>query len=99
MFVLQQVPFGMHWALLQEFVNHRIGSAARTTVMSALSLLARLVYAGLNVLLFWSQEHHGMAATLLWAGVIGAVSITIVMWRRPRGLLLRGQGPPEAPVE
>lgn len=94
MFFVQQVPFGMHWALVQEFVNHRIGQQARTTVMSALSLGARLVYAGCNVLLFWSQEHHGMAATLLWAGVIGAVSITIVMWRRPAGLL-RGQGPIE----
>lgn len=94
MFFVQQVPFGMHWALVQEFVNHRIGREARTTVMSALSLGARLVYAGCNVLLFWAQEHHGMAATLLWAGVIGAVSITIVMWLRPAGLL-RGQGPIE----
>jgi MFS family permease len=94
MFFVQQVPFGMHWALVQEFVNHRIGQQARTTVMSALSLGARLVYAGCNVLLFWSQQHHGMATTLLWAGVVGAVSITVVMWLRPAGLL-RGEGPIE----
>jgi hypothetical protein len=62
--------------------------------MSALSLGARLVYAGCNVLLFWSQQHHGMATTLLWAGVVGAVSITVVMWLRPAGLL-RGEGPIE----
>lgn len=92
MFFVQQVPFGMHWALVQEFVNHRIGSAARTTVMSALSLAARLVYAGLNVLLFWSQQHSGMATTLAWAGGIGGAATIVVMWLRPKGLL-RGEGP------
>ena len=92
MFFVQQVPFGMHWALIQEFANHRIGPAARTTVMSALSLGARLVYAGCNVLLFWSQEACGMPATLFWAGVTGLLATIVVMWLRPKGLL-RGEGP------
>lgn len=34
LFFLQQVPFGMHWALVQEFVNDRIGPEARATVWS-----------------------------------------------------------------
>lgn len=87
MFFVQQVPFGMHTALLQEFVNHRIGTAARTTVMSALSLAARLVYAGLNMLLFWGQEAWGMPQTLATAAAVGAVAATTVMLRRPQGLL------------
>lgn len=90
MFFVQQVPFGMHWALVQEFVNHRIGPGARTTVMSALSLAARLVYAGLNVLLFWSQQQNGLPATLWWAGMLGLLATWVAMWLRPKGLL-RGE--------
>lgn len=92
MFFVQQVPFGMHTALLQEFVNHRIGSPARTTVLSVLSLGARLVYAGCNVALFASQQQNGMASTLFWAGVLGIAATALVMGLRPRGLL-RGEGP------
>ncbi|MFN6196055.1 MAG: MFS transporter [Planctomycetota bacterium] len=92
MFFLQQIPFGMHWALLQEFVNHRIGGATRTTVLSALSLGARAVYALLNVAVFRLQDHSGLAAALLAVAAGGAASTCVVMWLRPRGLL-RGAGP------
>jgi len=92
MFFVQQVPFGMHTALVQEFVNHRIGSHARTTVLSVLSLGARLVYAGCNVALFWSQQENGMGPTLWWAGLLGIAATVLVMALRPHGLL-RGEGP------
>ncbi|MFY9343228.1 MAG: MFS transporter [Planctomycetota bacterium] len=92
MFFVQQVPFGMHQALLAEFVNHRIGSAARTTVLSALSLGARAVYAAVNVALFWLQGAHGMAVAFAVAGAGGLVATTAVLLLRPRGLL-RGDGP------
>ncbi len=92
MFFVQQVPFGMHPALLQEFVNHRIGPATRTTVLSVLSLGARAVYAAINVALFHVQERNGLATALLVAGAGGAVATVAVMWLRPRGLL-RGEGP------
>lgn len=88
---LQQVPYGMHLALVQEFVNHRIGSRARTTVLSALSLGARLCYAGLNVLLFWVQDTAGMAWAFGSAAVGGLLCTVAVMWLRPKGLL-RGTG-------
>lgn len=92
MFFVQQVPFGMHQALLQEFVNHRIGSATRTTVLSALSLGARAVYAAINVALFHVQAANGLPTALLVAGAGGAAATLAVMWLRPRGLL-RGEGP------
>jgi hypothetical protein len=87
MFVVQQLPFGAHWALLSEFVNHRIQPAARTTVMSALSLAARLCYAAVNVLLFTLQQRAGMAAAFLVAAFGGAIATLLVMLARPRGLL------------
>lgn len=92
MFFVQQVPFGLHWSLLQEFVNHRIGSATRTTVLSTLSLGARAAYAGVNLVLFHLQAAAGIAATFAVAAGAGLLATTVVMWRRPTGLL-RGQGP------
>ncbi len=87
MFFVQQVPFGMHQALLYEFVNHRISAPVRTTVLSALSLGTRCCYAACNVLLFHAQEQNGMPATLALVGGIGIVATCAVMWLRPRGLL------------
>lgn len=92
MFFVQQVPFAMHWSLIHEFVNHRIGSEARTTVLSVLSLGARAVYAIANVLLFHLQEREGLARVLFTAAGAGAVATAIALWLRPRGLL-RGREP------
>jgi predicted MFS family arabinose efflux permease len=92
MFFVQQVPFGMHWSLLQEFVNHRIASATRTTVLSALSLGARAAYAGVNVLLFHLQAATSIATAFAVAGLGGLLATLLVLRRRPLGLL-RGQGP------
>jgi MFS family permease len=92
MFFVQQAPFGMHQALLAEFVNHRIAPSTRTTVLSALSLGARAVYAGLNVALFTLQDARGMAMALAVAGAGGIAAAAVVLWARPRGVL-RGAGP------
>ena len=86
------LTLGMHWALLQEFVNHRIDSATRTTVLSALSLAARAAYAGLNVLLFDLQDRSGLATAFASAALGGFLLTVLVMWLRPAGLL-RGRGP------
>ena len=87
MFFVQQVPFAMHWSLIHEFVNHRIGSAARTTVLSVLSLGARVVYAVANVLLFHLQEREGFDRALFTAAGAGALATAVALWFRPRGLL------------
>lgn len=87
MFFVQQVPFAMHWPLLHEFVNHRIGSRARTTVLSVMSLGARATYALVNVLLFHLQAQNGLRTALMTAGIGGAAGAVLVMWLRPRGLL------------
>ena len=87
MFFVQQVPFAMHWPLLHEFVNHRIGPTARTTVLSVISLGARAVYAFVNLQLFHLQQSSGLATALLVTAVGGAVVATLVLWLRPAGLL------------
>jgi hypothetical protein len=91
LFFLQQIPFGMHWGLIQEFVNHRIRPEARATVWSVLSLGGRLAFSPLNAWLFAWQQDLGIRIVLLWAGVTGIALTIAVMWIRPRGLL-RGTG-------
>jgi len=97
MFFVQQVPFGMHWALVQEFVNHRIRPEARSTVWSVLSLGGRLAYAPVNKGLFALQQGHGTAPTLWLAGVAGGIAAALALWFRPRGLL-RDAPTPGAPA-
>lgn len=87
MFFVQQVPFAMHWSLLHEFVNHRIGSATRTTVLSVISLGTRAVYALVNLQLFHLQARSGLATALTTAAVCGAIATSCVLWLRPRGIL------------
>lgn len=87
MFFVQQVPFAMHWSLIHEFVNHRIGSKARTTVLSAMSLVARLTYALANYLLFHLQAQRGLAAACTTLAIIGLTTAALVLWFRPKGLL------------
>ncbi|MBK8977297.1 MAG: MFS transporter [Planctomycetes bacterium] len=45
LFFVHQVPFGMHVAVVQDFVQQRIGDGARATVLSVLSFLGRLAFA------------------------------------------------------
>ena len=96
LFFAQQIPFGMHWSLVQEFANHRLQPLSRTTVLSVLSLGGRLFYAGINALLFALQSRHGLATAMLCAGGGGAVLCCAVMWARPRGLL-RGDAAVQRP--
>lgn len=44
-FVLQQIPFGMHFPLVAGFVNSRVSSDRRATLLSCLSLLGRAAFA------------------------------------------------------
>ncbi len=91
LFFLQQIPFGMHWGLIQEFVNHRIRPEARATVWSVLSLGGRLAFSPLNAFLFAWQQEQGIREVLFWAGCAGLALTIAVMFARPRGLL-RGAG-------
>jgi Na+/melibiose symporter-like transporter len=87
MFFCQQIPFGMHWGLVQEFVNHRIQPEARSTVWSVLSLGGRASYAPVNKLVFQAQQALGTATVLSWAGALGLGITGLVMAMRPRGAL------------
>jgi MFS family permease len=76
LFFLHQVPFGMHQAVVQDFVQHRIASAARATVLSTLSFAGRLAFA----LVFpWFLGLPSIGDSYLAVGLIGIVATIAVM--------------------
>lgn len=81
MFFLHQVPFGMHWAIIQEFVNRRIGPTARATVLSVLSFAGRVSFALWIPVVGYYQEANGTPAAYLAVGILG-LALTLV-WCAP----------------
>ena len=71
MFFVHQLPFGLHWALIQEFVNKRVATVARATALSILSFAGRIVFVLLFPIAGAFQNEHGTPATYLWIGWIG----------------------------
>lgn len=81
MFCFHQVPFGLHWGLVQHFVNRRIGDQARATVLSVLSFAGRTAFALVLPFLGQMQESRGTPAVYGVVGVAG-VLLTLV-WCSP----------------
>ncbi len=84
LFFVHQAPFGAHWAVLQAYANHRIGSVSRTTVLSAMSFAGRLAFCVLFPGLGLLQARVGLEATYVLAGATGVVVTLAVMARAPR---------------
>ncbi|MCA8943616.1 MAG: MFS transporter [Planctomycetes bacterium] len=83
LFFLHQIPFGMHWSLIQNFANHRIRSASRTTVLSALSFFGRLTFVGFLTLTNTSLRSDDAGATvtdiLRYVGIGGILATTVCL--------------------
>ena len=45
LFFLHQIPFGIHWSLIQEFVNQRVQTVSRATALSVVSFVGRVSFA------------------------------------------------------
>jgi MFS family permease len=84
--LLHQIPLGMHWGIVQSFVNERLAPGSRATMLSALSLLARLVFALLFPLIGIINEQHGLPAAYLTVGVAGGVLAVVCVLRGRRYL-------------
>ncbi len=81
LFFLQQLPFGMHWALVQDFVNHRIQPTARATVLSVLSFSGRVVFVLVSWQLFRLQDQVGISRAFATAGLVGLLAtIGCMVW-------------------
>ena len=68
---LQQVPFGMHWSIVQAFANRRLQPAARTTALSAISFCARIGFAALFPCIGRVHEAHGIASAYVLVALAG----------------------------
>ena len=84
LFCLQQVSFAFLQPVGRTSLNHRIPAAERTSLLSAQSMFARLVF-GL-VLLTWRWDatlEKGLGSTYLVAAVMAAVLAVLFMITRP----------------
>ncbi len=76
LFFVHQIPFGMHIAVVQDFVQQRIRGTARATVLSALSFGGRLAFA----LVFpWFLGLPSIADSYLAFGLCGTAGTVAVM--------------------
>jgi predicted MFS family arabinose efflux permease len=95
LFFVHQIPFGLHWALIQDYVNHRLAASARATTLSILSFAGRVSFALWIPIAGSYQNEHGTSATYLALGGIGIV--LTVLWCGPglgsRLLKPSSQGP------
>ena len=85
--VLQQLPFGVHWGLIQDDVNSRIQGAGRATVLSILSLAGRLGFCLISIPLFALQDQAGIPTAFYVAagiGLIGTLGALHILPRRKR---------------
>jgi len=76
LFFVHQVPFGMHWAVIQDFANHRIGSEARATTLSILSFTGRIVFA---VAFPLAMSLPSLTDAYLWTGALGGAATIVVL--------------------
>ena len=66
--VAHQIPFGIHWPLIQAFANHRVRREVRATVLSMMSFLGRLLFAGLFPLIGLLHEADGIGTAYRTVG-------------------------------
>lgn len=84
LFFAHQAPFGAHWAVIQNYANHRLASSSRATTLSLLSLAGRLVFTVLFPLLGWLHARHGLTAAYVAAGSAGVLATAWIMARMPK---------------
>ncbi|MDA0933103.1 MAG: MFS transporter [Planctomycetota bacterium] len=76
LFFVHQIPFGMHWAVIQDYANHRIGSEARATTLSVLSFAGRIVF---SIAFPLAMSLPSLTDAYLWTGAIGSGATVVVL--------------------
>ena len=77
---------GLHWPIIQAFANHRIRTEVRATVLSMMSFLGRLVFAGLFPLIGLLHETDGIGAAYRVVGW-STLGLTVACLLAGRSLL------------
>ncbi len=93
LFFIHQIPFALHWSLIQEFVNQRVTSVARATALSILSFAGRLSFAIWIPIVGAYEKTEGTPETYWLIGIVGLV--LTAAWCAPflGGRLLRREEP------
>ncbi len=81
LFFLHQIPFGTHWAIVHNYVNHRIRGTARATLLSLLSFTGRIAFAAIFPL---AMALDDVSTAYRVFGTTALVATVLVMLRMPR---------------
>ena len=81
LFFVHQIPFGTHWAIVHDWINHRIGGASRATVLSAMSFAGRIAFGAMFPLVM-ALDDIGLAYRAV--GIGGLVATALVMVAMPK---------------
>lgn len=84
LFFIQQLAFGLHFPIISNFVNHKIPSEKRTTILSFQSMIGRTAFSLFFPLFGWMQSSTSLSTAFLVAAGIGAMGMAWLSWRRPR---------------
>ena len=77
--------------LLEDYINKRIPSDKRTTVLSIKNMVNSLLFMTLSPLIGYFVDVFSLTATLLWMGAVLAVVslVFFFLWNQERGELGR----------
>lgn len=81
-FIIQQIPFGLHFPIVASFVNSRVDSGRRATVLSCLSLLGRAAFAAFFPIIGAIAAKDFSLAMWISGGFFLAISLVAFMRRR-----------------
>lgn len=84
LFFIQQIPFGLHFPVISSFVNHRIPSSRRNTILSFQSMAGRLAFTLFFPLFGWLESRGGLREAFLVSAGLGVIAMVWLQWRRPR---------------
>ncbi len=84
LFFVQQIPFGLHFPVISSFVNHRIPSNRRNTILSFQSMAGRLAFTLFFPFFGWLESNGNLQEAFLVSAGLGALGMAWLHWRRPQ---------------
>lgn len=77
-YVLQQIPFGVHFPVVNSLVNRRVTSSRRATVLSCLSLLGRAAFALAFPIVGFLVQRFGPSPAYVFVAVTSAAAACVL---------------------
>jgi MFS family permease len=80
LFMIGTMVFGVGFPIVQNAINHLVGSERRATILSTASLMVQLIFIPMSFILGAIQDASGTRTAMLCLGIIVAVLSAIGFW-------------------